>query len=150
MASGTSKKTKPRSDSSKKSKRGKKRNKFGAIRVGQFGSQVEARRFAFLEQLQRGGAISDLQAHPTYVITPDFWPVIKFIPDAGYVDTKGSISGVAGARVIEDTKGMITDVFRLKVKLFRGKYPTYKVFVVKSKRGQWAMEDFSGARRKKS
>lgn len=141
MALDSSQRKKSRRPSSRRSK-----NKFGAIRCGPFGSKTEKLRFEFLQSLERGGVITELRRHPIYVITPDAWPVIKFIPDAQYVDIKGTITGKPGQLIVEDTKGMITDIFRLKVKLFRGKYPDIDLFIARSmsKRGKvvaWRMTD---------
>jgi len=80
------------------------------------------------------------------VISPEGWPLIKFIPDAEYWDVTGALTGVPGKHCIEDTKGMVTDVFKLKVKLFHGSFPGIGIFMVKSRsrKGQvvkWVVED---------
>ncbi len=69
------------------------------------------------------------------------------IPDSEYVDVKGTVTGIPGKHVIEDYKGMITDVFRIKVKLFHGMYPAIGIFVSRSitRKGQvvgYKLEDY--------
>jgi hypothetical protein len=93
-------------------------------------------------------------AHPSTVLTPPEWPVIRFIPDASYIDAKGLISGIKGQQIIEDTKGFVTDVFKLKVKLHAGKYPDIYIYMVKARRrkgeiSKWVMTDIHPARSKK-
>ena len=130
MALGRFRKKRPLSGLSGKLK--KSFNKFGAQRVGEFGSKTEAARFLFLQRSEKRGTISDLIAHPVYIITPLSWPIIKMIPDAQYIDVTGEWSGVPGKTIIEDTKGMVTDVFKLKVKMFHGMFPTIGIFMVKA------------------
>lgn len=67
------------------------------------------------------------------MITPASFPVIKMIPDAEYIDVSGEVTGIPGKLVIEDTKGMVTDTFKLKVKLFHGMYPAIGIFMVKGR-----------------
>lgn len=86
---------------------------------GQFHhSKVEARRCDELHILQAGGEISKLQAHPqpVYRLTgANGGEVCKYLGDFEYQDRDGNT-------VTEDVKGMRTDVFSLKAKLFADQY----------------------------
>jgi hypothetical protein len=76
-------------------------------------SKLESRRCDELHVLQSGGEIRDLKAHPqpAYPLTVNGFHVAVYQADFEYVDRDGNL-------VTEDTKGFITDVYRLKSKLF--------------------------------
>jgi hypothetical protein len=50
-----------------------------------------------------------------------------------YTDTNGLVTGIKGAPVVEDVKGKITDVFKLKAKLFVWRFPHLKFILTKAK-----------------
>jgi len=108
-----------------------KANKFGAKRTGGFDSGIEGERFKELLFLKKLGFISDLSDHPKFVITPEGWPPIVYEADAKYVDLTGQICGEPNTLVIEDTKGVILDIFKIKAKLFAGKFPDQVLILVK-------------------
>lgn len=81
-----------------------------------FDSKKEAKRWSELKLLQRAGEISDLQRQVSITLipthkTPSGKTVrgMKYIADFTY--TKG------GIKIIEDTKGYRTDVFKAKLKI---------------------------------
>lgn len=94
--------------------------------------------------------ISNLQPHPPYVITPDGWPAIEMIPDSQYIDVTGDITGIPGVLMCEDVKGMVLDVFKLKAKLFCGKYPGIPLYIVKWKKKKWEMSEVNPTKTKKN
>ena len=75
-------------------------------------STLECHRCDELPILQKGGLISDLQAHPQPAIRLDVngEHVTTIIPDFYYLDDKGNA-------IYEDTKGHRTEVWMLKRKL---------------------------------
>lgn len=85
-----------------------------------FDSVKESRRYTELKLLQRGGYIKNLQLQVPYVIIPSQRDkdgkvvdrAIKYYADFVY-DTP------EGEQVVEDAKGVRTDVYRLKKKLLR-------------------------------
>lgn len=95
--------------------------------VYSFPSKKEANRFIVLVQLQRMGKIDGLTLQPEFLLQPDFEcdgqtiRPIKYIADFSYVDTS------TGEKIIEDCKGVETDVFKLKKKLFLYRYPELKL-----------------------
>jgi hypothetical protein len=76
-------------------------------------STLEARRCDELHLMQQGGLIKDLRAHPQarFSLDVDGHHIADYLADFVYFDNERN------ARVVEDTKGMVTEVFRLKAKL---------------------------------
>lgn len=81
-----------------------------------FDSRKEADRYCELKLLQRAGEITDLELQVPFTLIPAFslngkkHTAIKYVAD--FVYRRG------GKRVVEDVKGMRTDVYKLKKKLF--------------------------------
>lgn len=87
-----------------------------------FDSKAEAKRYGELKLMVQAGAISDLVIHPVYELQTAFRDAtgsrhrsIRYEGDFGYTE--------AGRAVVEDVKGHRTEVFKLKEKLFRFRYP---------------------------
>ena len=81
-----------------------------------FDSAKEARRYTELKLLQRGGYISDLKLQVPFVLIPSQRKDGKLIERkcsyiADFVYTEN------GEQVVEDVKGVRTEVYRLKRKL---------------------------------
>ena len=76
-------------------------------------STLEARRCDELHLMQTGGLIRDLRAHPQVRFRLDVGGhhIADYQADFCYFDTERN------AEVVEDTKGMVTEVFRMKAKL---------------------------------
>ncbi len=108
-------------------KKSGKRSKYGARKVWVdgicFASQKEADYYCLLKIRERAGEIVGFCLQPRFVVTEgvdsqrrgteyvaDF---ILFFPDGRY-------------RIV-DTKGVQTEVFKLKMKSFRSRYPALKV-----------------------
>lgn len=103
-------------------------NKYGAKKtaVGDkvYDSKKEARRATVLKRWQDIGLITGLKEQ------------VRFVLQEGYTNNKGKkirpIEYVAdfmyvqdGRQIVEDCKGMRTDVYKLKKKMFEYKYPQY-------------------------
>lgn len=97
-----------------------------------FDSKKEAARYQELFLLQRGNVIKDLDVHPTYVLQPAFksWGVthraITYEGDFSYSER--------GVHVVEDVKAIKTEVFRIKEKMFRYKYPEVDFRIINVKK----------------
>jgi hypothetical protein len=74
-------------------------------------STLEARRCDELHLMQTGGLIKDLRAHPQVRFRLDGHHICDYLADFCYFDNERN------AEVVEDTKGIITDVCRMKLKL---------------------------------
>ena len=85
-----------------------------------FDSKAEARRYEYLKLLCRAGEIRDLKVHPRYQLLDPFtckgvkYRGISYIADFEYTENNRLI--------VEDVKGVKTNVFRLKEKLFMNRY----------------------------
>ena len=101
-----------------------------------FDSKLEAERYAQLKILERAGVIRDLELQPEYELIPLFrkngktWRKTMYKADFRYILAEDDKT------IIEDVKGstaVITDVFRLKQKLFEYKYPELTIKIVTRK-----------------
>ena len=101
-----------------------------------FDSKLEAERYEQLKILERAGVIRDLELQPEYELIPSFkkygktWRKTVYKADFRYILSENDKT------IIEDVKGstaVITDVFRLKQKLFEYKYPELTIKIVTRK-----------------
>jgi hypothetical protein len=100
-----------------------KRNKFNAVKTTidgiKFHSKKESMRYTQLKLYEKGGLISDLRLQVPYELIPKLVingkteRAIKYIADFVYFDT------VYKVEIVEDVKGMITDIFKLKYRLMK-------------------------------
>lgn len=87
-----------------------------------FDSKREADRYLVLKSMEEDGAIEDLRRQVRYELMPAFdvdgrhYRPVFYVADFVYVDKE------TGKEVVEDVKGMRTDVYRLKSKLFARRY----------------------------
>lgn len=85
-----------------------------------FDSKREADRYLVLKGMEDDGAIEDLRRQVRYELMPAFdvdgrhYRPVYYVADFVYVED--------GKEVVEDVKGMITDVYKLKSKLFARQY----------------------------
>ncbi len=83
-----------------------------------FDSKKEARRYEELKLMEKTGLITNLVLQPRFTLQDKFiyngvtYRKIDYIADFSYVRTKDIIF------VVEDVKGLKTDVYRLKEKMF--------------------------------
>lgn len=81
-----------------------------------FDSRREADRYLVLKGMEEDGVIEDLRRQVRYELIPAFdvdgrhYRPVFYVADFVYVED--------GKEVVEDVKGMRTDVYRLKSKLF--------------------------------
>lgn len=94
-----------------------------------FDSQKEGNRYLELKLLQRAGEIKDLKIHPRYLLQPSFekngkkYRKIEYVADFAYTEKNGNI-------VVEDTKGIETEAFKIKHKLFEYKIPQLELRII--------------------
>jgi len=81
-----------------------------------FDSLMEARRYGELKLLLRNGEIDQLEVHPVYPLVVNDKRIGKYIADFKYMEN--------GREVVEDVKGVLTAVYRLKKKLMQAIYGT--------------------------
>ena len=94
----------------------KYRNKKTCVGNKVFDSKKEAARYVELQALLKAGEISDLQLQVPYELMPSFkldgetYRGIKYVADFVYKDKQGNT-------IVEDAKGMRTEVYKMKRKL---------------------------------
>lgn len=103
----------------------KKYNKYGAHKTTidghTFDSAREAERYCELKVMAKAGVIKHLELQPSFPLQDGFeckgkkYRPIIYKADFAYTDEHGEY-------VVEDVKGMETDVFKLKRKMFIKKY----------------------------
>lgn len=85
-----------------------------------FDSRREADRYLVLKSMEEDGAIENLRRQVRYELVPAFdvdgkhYRPVYYVADFVYVED--------GKEVVEDVKGMVTDVYKLKSKLFARRY----------------------------
>ena len=101
-----------------------------------FDSKLEAERYGQLKILERAGVIRDLELQPEFELIPSFrkngrtWRRTVYKADFRYILCSDD------SHIIEDVKGskaVITDVFRLKQKLFEYRYPELSIKIITRK-----------------
>jgi len=107
----------------------KYRNKKTQIGMYVFDSIAESKRYKELALLEQAGQIKGLKLQPKFLLQEGFkkngktYRKIEYIADFMYIEN--------GKVIIEDVKGMETDVFKLKRKMFEYKYPGFELRIVK-------------------
>lgn len=87
-----------------------------------FDSKREADRYLVLKGMEEDGAIEDLRRQVRYELVPAFdvdgkhYRPVFYVSDFTYTDKE------TGKEIVEDVKGMRTDMYRLKSKLFAYRY----------------------------
>jgi hypothetical protein len=94
-----------------------------------FDSNLEATRYKELKLLERAGTITDLELQPRFLLQDSFkkngrtFRKIEYVADFKYIEN--------GKTIVEDVKGMQTDVFKLKHKIFEKVYPDLELKIIK-------------------
>lgn len=94
-----------------------------------FDSNLEATRYKELKLLERAGTITDLELQPRFLLQDSFkkngrtFRKIEYVADFKYIEN--------GKTIVEDVKGLQTDVFKLKHKIFEKVYPNLELKIIK-------------------
>lgn len=93
-----------------------------------FDSKREAERYCELKFFVRAGEIRNLELQPRFLLQDKFVDKqgnkhrkIEYVADFLYIDK-------LGRNVVEDVKGVLTDVYKIKKKIFLKKYDNQYVF----------------------
>ena len=106
----------------------KYKNKKTQIDMYIFDSTKEAKRYRELELLEMAGEISNLELQPRFLLQESFrkngktYRKIEYVADFKYIEN--------GKTIVEDVKGLQTDVFKIKHKLFEKKYPELELRII--------------------
>jgi len=87
-----------------------------------FDSKLEADFYLRLKPLVKAGKIKELKIHPRYLLQEGFSKNGKHFNPIYYV-ADFEVTYDDGVTVIYDTKGIRTEVYKIKKKLFEYKYP---------------------------
>lgn len=96
-----------------------------------FDSKLEAKRYTELLMMERSGRIKELKLQPVFLLQPSFkkngktYRKIEYRADFQYYDNK------LNKLVIEDTKGIETEAFKIKKKLFEYQYKDLELEIIK-------------------
>ncbi|MCA9366914.1 DUF1064 domain-containing protein [Candidatus Kaiserbacteria bacterium] len=96
-----------------------------------FDSKREAQRYRELQLLAADGEIHALQLQPRFELQPSFKRDGKTVRAIHYVADFQYTEDATERVIVEDVKGMETDVFKLKRKLFMYAYPKLTLRIVK-------------------
>lgn len=106
-------------------------NKYGNRKIIvdgiKFDSKLEANRYQELKILKKIGEIKDLDRQVKFELQPSYKKngktirAIYYIADFVYYDLNKK------KKIVEDTKGFKTEVYKLKKKLFEFKYPELEI-----------------------
>lgn len=92
-------------------------NKYRAVKTIidgiKFDSKKEGRRYQDLKILEKSGHVKDLELQPRYDLIINGVKCGFYKADFRYIDTTRNIL------IVEDVKGMLTPVYRLKKKLMK-------------------------------
>lgn len=106
----------------------KYKNKKTQIDMYIFDSTKEAKRYRELKLLEMAGEISNLELQPRFLLQESFkkngktYRKIEYVADFKYIEK--------GKTKVEDVKGLQTDVFKIKHKLFEKKYPDLELRII--------------------
>lgn len=93
-----------------------------------FDSIQESKRYKELKLLLKTGEISNLELQPHFLLQESFkkngktYRKIEYIADFKYIEN--------GKIIVEDVKGVQTDVFKIKHKLFEKKYSELELRII--------------------
>lgn len=115
-------------------------NKYGAkptfVDGKRFDSKREAARYRFLKERQDRGEISNLELQPSFKLKSGDRPILlksKGYPNgrqATYFADFAYWCPVQEKRVIEDSKGFRTDIYKLKRAIVEAQFPGVKIIEV--------------------
>lgn len=87
-----------------------------------FDSKAEARRYSELVLLKRSGALQSFGCQPSFVVAPG----IRYVADFICIGKDGKVW-------LEDVKGVETQAFRIKRKLYDAAYPGIELRIIKGR-----------------
>ena len=118
-----------------------------------FPSKAEALRYLDLERMQKAGIVKEIELQPVFTLQPGHWKCPDCHEIWGSADIKNGCCRICGKKLektraityiadfrvtyadghqeIEDTKGMETEIWKLKRKIFEYKFPELTLIVRK-------------------
>ena len=110
-----------------------RRSKYNAQRVqvaGKvFDSKAEANRYRELLLLMQAGEVVEVECQPKFLLQEGFRKNGKAYRPIYYI-ADFLITYADGRKEVEDVKGVKTEAFRIKQKMFEKRYPEYSLKIV--------------------
>ena len=90
-----------------------------------FASKRESKRYSELKLMEKAGVISGLGLQPRFTLLEkrEGQRAITYVADFSYMEY--------GDLIVEDVKGIQTEAFKIKKKLFKAKYPSLILRITK-------------------
>lgn len=101
-----------------------------------FDSMMESEYYVHLLQEQDAGRVTDIQLQPVFLLQPAFRKFGKTIRKMEY-KADFLVTYADGTRLVIDVKGALTDVFKLKSKLFDYYHPDLPLLLITKHQDQW-------------
>jgi hypothetical protein len=101
-----------------------------------FDSKMEADYYIYLKDLQANGMIAAIELQPTYLLLPSFKKLGRTIRKTEY-KADFLITYVDGSKLAVDVKGMTTQAFRIKEKLFHFNHPDLELVLITKHHDKW-------------
>jgi hypothetical protein len=105
-----------------------------SIQGNRFDSMAEAQYYLSLRDLEMHGEITHIELQPAFILQES--PKIKYVADF-------KVIWADGREEILDVKGVETQAFRIKMRLFKAKYPDKSLWIVKRKGREWQVKEVS-------
>lgn len=101
------------------------------VKIGdlKFDSIKEARRYIRLVLKECKGEILNLMVHPRFEIQPPYYNKLTDTKIRGIYYTSDFSYVEDGIQVVEDIKGFVTDISKLRMKIFAYKYQDVKLII---------------------
>lgn len=115
---------------------GKYKNKKTMVGHILFDSKAEAAYYEFLLEQKERGVIVDFSLQPVFLLQAAFKKMGRTIRKAEYI-ADFLVEYPDGQKIVVDIKGVQTDVFKLKAKLFDRLYPDLELQVLKLEKKEW-------------
>ena len=113
----------------------KKENKYHAVKTEvdgiKFDSRAEATRYCELKLMQKAKKIKSLKLQPKYILQEAFACNGKKIRAITYTADFSYFECSTEKSVVEDVKGLETEVFKIKKKLFLHQFPWLDLRIIK-------------------
>lgn len=97
-----------------------------------FDSKAEAAYYLSLKDLQAQGQIKTIELQPVFVLQES--PKIKYVADFRVTWADDRVE-------VLDVKGMENSLFKLKMRLFKAKFPDESLWLVKRKGREWQIKE---------
>lgn len=101
-----------------------------------FDSKMESEYYKHLKQMKAEGFVKEIELQPRYLLIPSYQKKGKTVRKMEYI-ADFLITYKDGFQLVVDVKGMLTDSFKLKQKLFDYLYPKIELRLITEHNGKW-------------